>query len=74
MVLSVPLASGRLTNSDGDMLRVDLVQSNDDSVVEIAWPRLTTIKPEQLQETAARVMKVLSAAVVELAARRRKGW
>jgi hypothetical protein len=72
MVSSLPLASGLITNSD--VLRVDLIQSSDHPpVVEIAWPRLTSVEPERLQETAARAMNVLSAAVVELAARRRKG-
>ena len=73
MVSSLPLAFGKLTNSE--VLRVDLVQSNEHSAVEVVWPsQLTAIDPtpEAIAGLARGVLRVLGQAQAELAKIRKR--
>ena len=68
----IPLASGQITKAD--RITVELYQPADSpTFVLVRWPvKATPIPPVLYAETAARVMKVLAAANVELAASRRR--
>jgi len=68
----IPLASGQITKAD--RITVALHQPTDTpAFVLVLWPvKATPIPPVLYAETAARVMKVLAAANVELAASRRR--
>jgi hypothetical protein len=70
----IELASGEIVQDA--RISVELIASEDRGACLIVWPRKpTTVSPAQLASCVAATCRVLSNAVLELAARRgRKGW
>jgi hypothetical protein len=70
----IELASGEIAQDA--RISVELIPSEDRAACLIIWPRKpTTVSPAQLASCVAATCRVLSNAVLELAARRgRKGW
>ena len=70
----IELASGEIVQDA--RISVQLIPSEDRGACIIIWPRKpTTVSPAQLAGCVAATCRVLSNAVLELAARRgRKGW
>jgi hypothetical protein len=70
----IELASGEIVQDV--RISVELIASEDRGACLIIWPRKpTTVSPAQLASCVAATCRVLSNAVLELAARRgRKGW
>ena len=70
----IELASGEIVQDA--RISVQLIPNEDRGACLITWPRKpTTVSPAQLAGCVAATCRVLSNAVLELAARRgRKGW
>jgi hypothetical protein len=70
----IELASGEIVQDA--RISVELIPSGDRAAWLIIWPRKpTTVSPAKLAGCVAATCRVLSNAVLELAARRgRKGW
>ena len=70
----IELASGEILQDA--RISVELIPNEDRGSCLIIWPRKpTTVSPAQLAGCVAATCRVLSNAVLELAARRgRKGW
>jgi hypothetical protein len=70
-VKTVSLASGRVTNSD-DLIIQEIQPDTHPPKIVIRWPAAPSIvEPRDFQKCVAKIMKILSDAVIELAARRR---
>jgi hypothetical protein len=66
----ITLSAGRINQSD--RLRVELFKTDDREMTLIVWPkRPTPVSARKLSETVATVCRILSNAVIEVAARRR---
>jgi hypothetical protein len=66
----ITLAAGRINQSD--RLSVELFKTDDREMTLIVWPkRPTPVSARKLSETVATVCRILSNAVIEVAARRR---
>lgn len=70
----IELAAGQITETN--RLSVELIRSADQEVTLIVWPRKpNAVSPAKLGEIVAAACRILSAASIEMAARRgRKRW